>query len=139
MHEDCTGDAATTGRVKAVLNGNVVIDNNVIDFDVFIGGHVHCHFKIEDVAGVVLDDTQNARVGCDSFNALENFVGSRRSEDSTGHRAIEHSFADEATVSRFMTGAAAADERDFVCGFLRCTDDNIAAVKLFEFVRRGFD
>ena len=68
--------------------------------------------EVEHVAGVVLDDVEDAGAAVDGAGRGLHLVRDRRREDVAGARRVEHAETDEAAVERFVAGAAAGDERD---------------------------
>ena len=55
LDQDGGADAAPPGGVEAILDGYVVIDEDVLNGNAFSIGHIGGHLKVEDVTGVVLD------------------------------------------------------------------------------------
>src|SRR5256885_11818461 len=47
-------------RPRAVLHRDVVVDEHRLDAYPFVGGQLRGHLEVEDVAGVVLHDVQDA-------------------------------------------------------------------------------
>ena len=68
--------------------------------------------EVEPVAGVVLDDQQDAARGGDGPDRVEHGVDRRRGEDLAGDRAGQHPGADVAGVGGLVPGAAAGEQRD---------------------------
>ena len=76
------------------------------------GGEVRGHLEVEHVAGVVLDDVQDAGAAVDRLGRLEHLVGRRRREDLARTCGVEHPAPDETAVHGLMSGAAAGDDAD---------------------------
>ena len=70
------------------------------------------HLEVQDVAGVVLDDVQDAGAAVDGAGGGLHLVRHGRGEDVAGGGRVEHAQADEPAVQRFVTGAAARDQGD---------------------------
>ena len=111
LDEDRAADAAATGGVERVLDRDVVVGDDRRDLDLALdelGGHL----EVEDVAGVVLDDVEDAGATVDGPGRGLHLVRDRRREDVAGTGRVEHAEADEAAVQRFVAGAAAGDQGD---------------------------
>ena len=130
LDEDGAADAATTGRVQRVLDRDVVVGDDRRDLD--LAGHeLRRQLEVEDVAGVVLDDVEDAGAAVDGPGRRLHLVRDGRGEDVAGARGVEHAQADEAAVERLMAGAAARDQRDLALD--RATgpqDDEVGGVDL---------
>src|SRR5580693_1299913 len=59
-HEEVPGDAAPAHRVGGVLHRDVVVDQQGADRDAVGLGHLLAHLERHPVAGVVVDDVQDA-------------------------------------------------------------------------------
>ena len=70
MDENRTGYTAAPRGIQTVTNGDVIIDDDIICLDIFIGRHFNGHFKVHDIAGIVFDDTKDALIGSHGFNAF---------------------------------------------------------------------
>ena len=104
--------AAAAGGVEAVLDRHVVVGDDRLDLDALALAEVGRHVEVHDVAGVVLDDVQDARAAVDGLRRLEHLVGRRRGEDLARARRVEHARPDEPAVHRLVPGAAAGDDAD---------------------------
>ncbi len=95
-------DAAASGRVQRVLHRDVVVGHDRLDLDAVgcrqVGGHVEVHH----VAGVVLDDVQDAGAAVDSLRGGLHLVGGGGGEHLAGARRVEHAHADEPAVHRLV-------------------------------------
>ena len=74
--------------------------------------HVGGHLEVHDVAGVVLDDVQDARAAVDGLGRLHHLVGRGRGEHLARARRVEHALPHEPSVHRLVTRAAAGDDAD---------------------------
>ena len=77
MNENGACNAASPRRIKAVLDGYVIVDDDIIRFDILFLCHIDGHFKVQDIACVVFYDAKDAFFGSDGFDALVNLVGRR--------------------------------------------------------------
>ena len=78
------------------------------------GEHLRRHLEVHDVAGVVLDDEQDAGAAVDRRGRGEHLIRRGRREHLTGAGGIEHAIADEAGVQGLVAGAAAGNQRHLV-------------------------
>src|SRR5919107_945198 len=60
VHEDGACDAASPAGVGRILDGDVVVGNDVVGLYPFGLGQLPCHLEVQNVAGVVLDDVEDA-------------------------------------------------------------------------------
>ena len=90
----------------SVLHRHVVIDDDRLHLDA-TPGTARRHFKIQNVAGVVLDDVEDAGSAIDSGWPLPSGRDSG-SEDLAGTGGIEHALA--SAVEGFVTAAAARND-----------------------------
>ena len=135
MDEDRAGDAAPARRIEAVLDGDVIVDDDVVGMNAFLLRHVDRHLEVQDVARIVLDDGEDSRLGGDGLDSFIDLIGRRRGENGPCHGAVEHAFSDVAAMRRFVTAAAAGDERHLPFLFRRAHDD-VSFVELSELFRR---
>ena len=77
MDEDRTGYAAAARRIQAIPNGYVIVDDNIIGLDIFISCHFNSHFKIHDIASIILDDAEDALISSHRFDAFQDLVWRR--------------------------------------------------------------
>lgn len=138
MDENRTGYAAAARRIQAVPDGDVIIDDDIVGLDIFIGCHFDGHFKVHDITCIVLDDAEDAFIRRYGFDAFQDLVRCRRREDRPGHGAVEHARADVAGMSRFMAAAAAADQGDFAFFFVGPDDDG-PIIEFAQLLRCRFD
>ena len=111
LEQDGRADPPTTGRIERILDGDVVVGDDGRHLD--LAFHELCgELEVEHVAGVVLDDVQDAGAAVDGACRRLHLVRDRRGEDVTGSGSIEHAGPHEAAVERLVAGAAAGDERD---------------------------
>ena len=68
--------------------------------------------EVQHVAGVVLDDVEDAGAAVDGAGRGLHLVRDGRGEDVAGRRRVEHAEPDEPAVERLVAGAAAGDQRD---------------------------
>src|SRR5215210_9064124 len=110
MHEDGACDAAPPARVRRVLDGHIVVGNDVIGLDPFCLAEFPCHLEVEHVACVVLDDVEDTGPAVHGLARLEHLVWGGAREDGAGAGGVEHTWSDETTVGRLVARAAAGDE-----------------------------
>src|SRR5262249_11480108 len=103
---------ATSGGVKAILDGNVVVNHHGFDLDRLRARKVGGHLKVHHVAGVVLDDVQHSTAAIDRFGRFEHLVGCRTCENRTWAGGIKHAAANEAAMHWFMAASAARHQGD---------------------------
>ena len=104
-------DAAAPGRVEAVLDGDVVVDDDLLHGESLVARKVGGHLEVHHVAGVVLDDVEGAGAAVDGLRRGEHLVRRRGGEDLARAGGVEHTRADEPAVHRFVSRAAAGDDR----------------------------
>ena len=93
--------------------------------------------KIQDVAGIVFDNQQDAFAAVNLHRAFKHFVRRRRGEDFPRTGAGEHALADIAAVHRFMS-AAAAGEQGHLASHRRVGAGHIQRVLMQGQLRMGF-
>ncbi len=125
LDEDGDADAATAGRVEAVLNGDVVVREHRLDLDPFVLGQLGRHAEVEHVAGVVLDDVHDARAAVDGLRRREHLVGHGRGEDGSRTGGVEHADPDEAAVQRLVPAPSARDQGDLAADRGSLADDDL--------------
>ena len=81
------------GGVEAVLDRDVVVGDDRLDLDALALGQVGGHLEVQHVAGVVLDDVQDAGAAVDGLGRLEHLVRRRRGEHLARARRVEHARA----------------------------------------------
>src|SRR3954447_12046077 len=84
LREHGHADAAPAGRIEAVLDGHVVVRHHRRDLDPLGGRELRGHLEVHDVAGVVLDDVEDAGAAVDGLRRLVHLVGRRRGEHLAG-------------------------------------------------------
>ena len=113
LHHDGHAHAATSGGVEGVLDGDVVVGDDAGDLDAGLGvDDLGGHLEVHDVAGVVLDDVQNAGSTVDGAGGGHHLVGDRGGEDLSGAGGIEHAGAHEAAVEGLVPAASPGDDGD---------------------------
>ena len=75
------------GRVQAVLDGHVVVHQDRLDLDALVGRQLGGDLEVHHVAGVVLDDVDDARAGIDGLRRGDDRVRRRRGEHLAGQAA----------------------------------------------------
>lgn len=130
--------AAAADSIETAIDGNVVVDDDLRDLDIVHLRHFTGHFKVHHVAGIVLDDHQNTLVGCDGLDALIDLIRRGRGKDCARDCRVQHARADVAAVCRFVTGAAAGDQRD-LSFFLFRPHDHVSALQLAYILRIRLD
>lgn len=97
--------------VERVLDGHVVVGDDGFHPDAALRGrHLRGHLEVHDVAGVVLDNVQDAGAGVHRGRGGHHLVGDGRGEDLAAARGVQHAEPDVAAVHRLVAGAAAGDE-----------------------------
>ena len=115
VHEHRARDAASADGVEGVLHRDVVVDVDRVHFDaVLVLGEFRRIVEVHAVAGIVLDDEQHALVGGAFLDGVVHLDLRGGGEYVAAYRAVEHAFADEAGVCRFVTGSAARYEGNLV-------------------------
>src|SRR5262249_43117847 len=105
-------NATASGRVKAILHGNIVVDHHGFDLDRLRARKVGGHLEVHHVAGVVLDDVQHPIAAVHCFCRFKHLVGRRTCENRTRAGGIKHATADEAAMHWFMAASAARNQGD---------------------------
>ena len=123
MYQYGTGNASAAYGIKAVLNGDIVVDVNGVDFYSVFLRVAHCVVEVHAVAGVVLYDEQDALVGSAFFNGVINLNLAGRSENVSANGRVEHTFADKTCVSGFVTRSAARYKAYFVVVYIDFLND----------------
>ena len=108
-------DAAAARGVEGVLDRDVVVGHDRLDLDALALGEIGGHLEVQHVAGVVLDDVQDAGAAVDGLGGLEHLVRRRGGEDLARAGRVEHAGADEAAVHRLMARAATGDDPTLPC------------------------
>ena len=134
VDKDRASHAAAPCRERAVLDGDIIVDDDVIRFDVLIFRHIDGHLEVHDIARVVLHDAEHARVRRNGLDALIDHVRRRRCEYGSCDRRIEHALAYEAAMRGLMPRAATRHKRNFPLLAL-LAHDNIARFELRELQR----
>ena len=117
-------DAPAAGGVERVLDRDVVVGEHGLDLDVLALAHVGGHVEVHDVAGVVLDDVNDAGAAVDRLRRLEHLVGRGRGEHLPRTGGVEHAGTDVAAVHRLVAGAAPGDEPDLALDRRVVADDD---------------
>src|SRR5439155_21010015 len=110
LEEDGDADAAATRGPGRVLDGDVVVRQHRLDLDAVVLGQLGREPEVHHVAGVVLDDVDDAGTAVDRLGRRQHLVGDGRGEDLAGAGGVEHPAPDEAAVERLVSGAAAGDQ-----------------------------
>src|SRR5215208_322895 len=110
VHEDGACDAATSAGVGRILDGHIVIGDDVVGLYSFGLGQLPCHLEVQYVAGVVLDDVEDAGPAVDGLARIEHLVGGGAGKDGAGAGGVEHARSDETAVGRLVARATAGDE-----------------------------
>ena len=77
-----------------------------------VGGELGGHLEVQHVAGVVLDDVDDAGAAVDRLGRGQDLVGHGRGEDLARAGRVEHAGADEPAVQRLVARPAAGDQAD---------------------------
>ena len=136
VNEDGSCDTAAAGCPCGVFNRNVICDNDLVNFDAFVSGHVRCHFKVHYITRVILDNEQYTLTAVGSFDCLIDLVRCRGGEYCAGYCRVQHTFSDESAVCRFMAASAAGYESYFAFGTAG-TDKNLKSGQPLYILRAG--
>jgi hypothetical protein len=101
-------DPAAAGGIGRVLHGDVVVGEHA---RMRARHHLRGYLEVHDVAGVVLDDEQDARASVDRRGRGQHLIRRGRGEHLTRTGGIEHAMADEAGMQRLVAGAPAGNQR----------------------------
>ena len=111
-----TSTVTPTPRRPAVYSESSTATSSLVSTvstcDVLALPHVGGHVEVHDVAGVVLDDVNDAGATVDGLRRLEHLVGRGRGEHFPRTSRVEHARPDVPAVHRLMTRAASGDEPD---------------------------
>ena len=111
LDNERAGHAAAASAVGRALDGDIVIGDDGGGAALReLGGHLEIHA----VPGIVLDDEEDPGLARDRLRRLDDLIGRRGGEDLARTGGVEHAIAYESGVQRFVTAAAARDERHFV-------------------------
>src|SRR5215217_473970 len=110
VHEDGACDPAPPARVCGVLDGHIVVGNDVVGLYPFGLAELSCHLEVEHVARVVLDDVEDTGPAVDGLARFEHLIWGGAREYGTGAGGVEHTWSDETAVGRLVARAAAGDE-----------------------------
>src|SRR5919112_6211603 len=110
VHEDGACYAAPPARVRGVLDGHIVVGDDVVGLYPFGLAELPCHLEVEHVARVVLDDVEDPGSAVHGLARLEHLVWGGAREDGPGAGGVEHAWSDETAVGRLVARAAAGDE-----------------------------
>ena len=125
VDKDRTGHATAAYGVQAVLDGDVVVDLDIIYVDAVLLGQERGVAEIHDIAAVVLDNQQSARVAGGLLDGLIDLNLGGRGEHVAAHRRVQHTLAHKTGVGGLVAAAAAADEGHFALVQLFFVDDLI--------------
>ena len=81
LQQDGGADASPSGRVEAVLHGDVVVDQHGLHLGALGAAELGGHLEVHHVAGVVLDDVEHAGAAVDGLRRRLHLVRRRRRED----------------------------------------------------------
>ena len=95
-HRPCY--ASSSRRPRRVLNSYVISNDNLLNVDPFVFGHVSSHLEIHHVAGVVLDDQQNTLAAIHCLDCLENLVRCRGGKHCSCNSSVQHSATHKSAV-----------------------------------------
>src|SRR5215213_3939729 len=107
VHEDGACDAAPPAGVGRVLDGDVVVGNDVVGLYSFGLGQLPGHLEVQDVSRIVLDDVEDAGPAVDGLARIEHLVGGGARKDGAGAGGVKHTRSDETAVGRLVARAAA--------------------------------
>ena len=131
------GNAAAACGIETVLHRHVVVDHHGGDFNAALMQQLGGGFEVQDVAGVVFDNQQDAFAAVNLHRAFEHFIWRRRGEDFPRAGARKHPLADIAAVHWLMAAAAAGEEGDLT-GHRRIGAGDVQRVLMQGQLRVGF-
>ena len=111
-HEEVAGDAAPADRPGRVLDGHVVVDEEGLDPQALGLAELAAHLEGGLVAGVVVDDVEDAHLRVHQLRCLDDELDRRAGEDVARAGGVEHARTDDHRVGRLVAGARALDDRD---------------------------
>ena len=112
--EEVAFHPAPAHRVRGVLHRNVVVDDHRGDFNSIGRRQLGRHLEGGAVAGVVVDDVEDALVGVEELRGLVDELDGRTRKHVARAGAVEHPLADDHRMGRFVSRARALDDRDLV-------------------------
>src|SRR5215203_5982595 len=110
VHEDGACDAAPPARIRRVLDGDIIVGNDVVGLYPFGLAELPCHLEVEHVARVVLDDVEDTGPAVHGLARFEHLVRRRARKYGPGAGCVEHSRPDITAVGRLMARSATGDE-----------------------------
>ena len=100
--EEVAGHAAPADRPGRVLDGHVVVDEERLDLHALGLAQLPAHLPRGPVAGVVVDDVEDAHLRVHELRGLDDEVDRRAGEDVAGAGRVEHALADDHRVGRLV-------------------------------------
>ncbi len=138
--EEVARHAAAADRPGRVLDRDVVVDEQRPDLHAVGLAQLLGHLPRRAIAGVVVDDVQDALRRVQQLRGLVHELDRRAGEDVTGARAVEHALAHDHRVSRLVARAGALDDRDLVItGHVRPIDEVVLRLVLQHAAARELD
>src|ERR687890_664284 len=110
VHEDGASDTAPPARVRRVLDGHIVVGDDVVGLYSFGLAEFPCHLEVKHVARVVLDDVEDTGPAVHGLARFEHLVWGRARENGSGAGGVEHPWSHETAVGRLVARAAAGHE-----------------------------
>ena len=129
--EEVARDTAATDGPGRVLDGDVVVDEEVADLLALGLLQLLRHLPCRAIAGVVVDDVEDAGRGVHELGRLGDELDWGAGEDVAGAGGVEHAGADDHRMSRLVSGARALDDRHAIrLGHVRAVDQVVLGLVL---------
>ena len=130
--------ANSPDKASCLMDGHVVVDDYRLHINALGPCQISGHFKIHDVAGVILYNVKNTFASVDRFRRFEHLVRCWTRKYGTGTSGIEHSAAHETAVHGLVTAATPGNECDLILYRSVCTYDKIrVCVDFNQITERG--
>ncbi len=112
MHQHRAGDATPTLGFHGIAQGDIVGDHDRLDRNPVVSREFSGQAKVQPVAGIILDDQQDASRSRHGADCGEDGVHARRGKDIARDRRMQHASADITGMGRLMPAAAARKNRN---------------------------
>ena len=112
--EEVARHASAADRPRRVLDRHVVVDEQGLDPHALGFAEFAAHLERGPVAGVVVDDVEDAHLRVHELRRLDDEVHRRAREDVARAGGVEHALADDHRVRRLVARAGALDDRHLV-------------------------
>ena len=129
-HQQVAGDSAPILASFRRSRGDVIVDPDRLDSDVFRFQHLGGNIEVEHVAGVVAVDKQHALTAMGGLSSLEYGRGRRRSKNVAGDTGVGHAPPHKSREHGLMPASSPRDNRDLAGHRGVSADDRPQAGKL---------